>query len=100
MFLITVIDNTKKTSTTLDTIKSIVPWAKRKAQNACTKKMMYKRLPILNWLPKYDTSCAIGDLVAGMTVGLTLIPQSMAYANIAGEKDFSSLNTAKNNLEN
>lgn len=83
-FFVTVIDNTKKHNTALEAIKSIVPWAKRKAQNACTKKMLYKRLPILNWLPRYDSSCAIGDLVAGITVGLTLIPQGMAYANIAG----------------
>lgn len=84
-FFVTVIDNTKKHSSTLDAIKSIVPWAKRKAQSACTKKMLHKRLPILDWLPRYDSSSAIGDLVAGITVGLTLIPQGMAYANIAGK---------------
>lgn len=35
-------------------------------------------------MPKYNRECAIGDLVAGITVGLTVIPQSLAYANIAG----------------
>lgn len=78
------IDNTKKHSSALEAIKSIVPWAKRKAHNVCSKKTLHKRLPILDWLPSYDSSCAIGDLVAGITVGLTLIPQGMAYANIAG----------------
>ncbi|KAJ8953892.1 hypothetical protein NQ318_019132 [Aromia moschata] len=78
-----VIDNTKK-STVVEAIKSIVPWAKRKAQSACSKKMMHRRLPFLSWMSGYDSSCAVGDLVAGVTVGLTVIPQALAYANIAG----------------
>ncbi|KAJ8928376.1 hypothetical protein NQ314_019107 [Rhamnusium bicolor] len=79
-----VIDNTKKRSTAVEAIKSVLPWLKRKAQSACTKKMLYRRLPILNWLPSYNSTCAVGDLVAGITVGLTVIPQALAYANIAG----------------
>lgn len=27
---------------------------------------------------------AVGDLVAGITVGLTVIPQALAYSGIAG----------------
>lgn len=68
----------------IETIKSVVPWMKNKARNACTKKMLYKRLPFLSWLPKYNGQDAVGDLVAGITVGLTVIPQSLAYSNIAG----------------
>ncbi|CAH1179752.1 unnamed protein product [Phaedon cochleariae] len=79
-----VIDTTKKHSSTVEAIKSVVPWVKTKAQNACTKKLLYRRLPILSWLPRYDSACAVGDLVAGITVGLTVIPQALAYANIAG----------------
>lgn len=30
---------------------------------------------MLKWLPLYKTKDALGDLVAGLTVGLTLIPQ-------------------------
>lgn len=59
-------------------------WARRKVGNACTKKTLYKRLPILTWLPKYSKGDAIGDLVAGITVGLMCVPQSLAYANVAG----------------
>lgn len=33
--------------------------------------MLFKRLPILNWLPKYRIDDAVGDLIAGITVGLT-----------------------------
>ncbi|XP_043471039.1 sodium-independent sulfate anion transporter-like [Leptopilina heterotoma] len=43
-----------------------------------------KRVPIVNWLPKYSTDDALGDLVAGLTIGLTLIPQAIAYAGLAG----------------
>ena len=46
---------------------------------------MIKRLfPILFWLPNYKKAFIAGDLSAGFTVGVMLIPQSMAYAMIAG----------------
>ncbi|XP_005183805.2 sodium-independent sulfate anion transporter [Musca domestica] len=48
------------------------------------KKILYKRLPILQWLPKYTVADAIGDLIAGITVGLTVIPQGLAYSSVAG----------------
>lgn len=42
-----------------------------------------RRLYILNWLPAYDRTKAIGDFISGVTIGLTMIPQSLAYANLA-----------------
>ena len=41
-------------------------------------------LPILQWLPNYKKEHLNGDLFAGLTVGIMLIPQGMAYALIAG----------------
>ena len=41
-------------------------------------------LPILHWLPNYTRENLRGDLFAGITVGVMLIPQGMAYALIAG----------------
>ncbi len=41
-------------------------------------------LPITNWLPTYKRAQLSGDLSAGVTVGVMLIPQGMAYAMIAG----------------
>ena len=41
-------------------------------------------LPILDWLPNYKKNDFSGDLSAGLTVGVMLIPQGMAYAMIAG----------------
>ncbi|MDN3618432.1 solute carrier family 26 protein [Polaribacter undariae] len=43
-----------------------------------------KIIPILEWLPNYNTSLFKGDLLAGITVGIILIPQGIAYALIAG----------------
>lgn len=43
-----------------------------------------KIIPILDWLPNYDKSYFKGDLAAGITVGIVLIPQGIAYALIAG----------------
>lgn len=41
-------------------------------------------LPVLEWLPSYNSDQLKGDLSAGLTVGVMLIPQGMAYAMLAG----------------
>ena len=41
-------------------------------------------LPILNWLPGYERAWLRGDILAGLTVLALLIPEGMAYAEIAG----------------
>ena len=41
-------------------------------------------LPILDWLPTYKKSWLKADIAAGLTIGVMLIPQGMAYASIAG----------------
>lgn len=41
-------------------------------------------LPILTWLPKYDRSWLTADAIAGLTVWGLVIPESMAYAGVAG----------------
>ena len=43
-----------------------------------------KIFPILNWLPNYKKKWLKGDVIAGITVGVVLIPQGLAYAMIAG----------------
>lgn len=43
-----------------------------------------KRLPIVRWAPKYTLEDLQGDVLAGFSVGLTVIPQSIAYAIVAG----------------
>ena len=41
-------------------------------------------LPILTWLPSYKKEWLKSDVAAGLTVGVMLIPQGMAYAMLAG----------------
>ncbi|XP_034939348.1 sodium-independent sulfate anion transporter-like [Chelonus insularis] len=43
-----------------------------------------KHIPITRWLPTYSRFYAISDFIAGITLGLTMIPQSIAYAALAG----------------
>ncbi|OEK03984.1 SulP family inorganic anion transporter [Roseivirga misakiensis] len=45
---------------------------------------MKQFFPILSWLPNYKKAYLSNDLFAGLTVGIMLIPQGMAYALIAG----------------
>ncbi|PGH18638.1 hypothetical protein AJ79_00417 [Helicocarpus griseus UAMH5409] len=39
--------------------------------------------PFLRWITRYNLQWLIGDLVAGITVGAVVVPQSMAYAKLA-----------------
>ena len=56
----------------------------RWARKTFTKKQLYRKLPILEWAPKYTLSHFISDAIAGTTVALTVIPQGIAYAIVAG----------------
>jgi len=47
-------------------------------------KSILQFIPILQWLPNYRKANLSGDLSAGLTVGIMLIPQGMAYAMLAG----------------
>lgn len=53
-----------------------------------------KLIPILEWLPKYNVSTFKGDVIAGITVSVILIPQGIAYALIAGLPPIFGLYTA------
>ena len=39
--------------------------------------------PIINWLPHYNFNWFTADLIAGITIGCVLVPQSMSYAQVA-----------------
>ena len=57
--------------------------------------MIFKNiLPVLDWLPNYKKDWLKGDLGAGLTVGVMLIPQGIAYAMIAGLPPIYGLYTA------
>jgi sodium-independent sulfate anion transporter 11 len=43
---------------------------------------LLQKAPIVQWLPKYSPRWLLNDTLAGITVGVLLIPQSLAYAKI------------------
>ena len=47
-------------------------------------KLLERIFPFLSWIKDYKISLFKNDLIAGITVSLVLIPQSMAYAILAG----------------
>ncbi|XP_029417261.1 sodium-independent sulfate anion transporter isoform X4 [Nannospalax galili] len=51
---------------------------------SCSQAALQQRLPILAWLPNYSIQWLKMDFIAGLSVGLTVIPQALAYAEVAG----------------
>jgi sulfate permease, SulP family len=43
-----------------------------------------RNVPILSWLPQYNRSWLTADAIAGLTVWGLVVPESMAYAGVAG----------------
>lgn len=50
----------------------------------CRPGLVSRRLPVLAWLPRYSVQWLRLDVIAGLSVGLTVIPQALAYAEVAG----------------
>ncbi|GAA6078017.1 sodium-independent sulfate anion transporter, partial [Tachysurus ichikawai] len=50
----------------------------------CSASMLRSRLPVLTWLPAYSLTWMKMDMLAGLTVGMTTVPQALAYAEVAG----------------
>ena len=46
--------------------------------------MLQRLCPFINWFQGYKPATLRADFLAGATVGLVLVPQSMAYAQLAG----------------
>ncbi|OGN88919.1 MAG: hypothetical protein A2Y88_05825 [Chloroflexi bacterium RBG_13_48_10] len=41
-------------------------------------------MPILAWLPRYDRTWLVADIIAGLTLWGLVVPEGMAYAGVAG----------------
>lgn len=48
------------------------------------KQWLCRYLPAVNWIPQYQPQYLVGDIISGIIVTSLLIPQSMAYALLAG----------------
>lgn len=53
-------------------------------RGCCSLGILKAWVPILSWLPRYNVRWLQMDLLAGITVGLTTVPQALAYAEVAG----------------
>lgn len=61
-----------------------LPLIRHHARNTCTTELLVRRLPIIGWTRQYQLDWLYRDILAGVTVGLTAIPQGIAYAVVAG----------------
>lgn len=48
-----------------------------------TAHYLVEKVPVVHWAPKYNPRWFLNDALAGITIGVLLIPQSLAYAKIA-----------------
>src|SRR4030067_3318159 len=53
--------------------------------------MLFRIFPFLEWLKNYNLVKIRADVISGLTVALVLIPQSMAYAQLAGLPSYYGL---------
>lgn len=61
----------------IDWIRELVP------ERSFYLRYLRSLFPFTTWIMRYNVQWLIGDLVAGITVGCVVIPQSMAYARLA-----------------
>lgn len=57
--------------------------SKYSSHREAAKNCLHKYVPITYWLPKYSLDSLLRDIIAGVTVGLMVVPQGLAYATIA-----------------
>jgi len=68
-------------------IRQLLPYndrSRKKSRSQKSLNTLKSFFPFTNWIGEYSKDKAIGDVTAGLTVALTVIPQSLAYANLAG----------------
>lgn len=65
---------------------NVLEWGKDLTSNPLERIIHYlvSLFPIAKWILHYNGRWLYGDLVAGITVGVVLVPQSMSYAQLAG----------------
>ncbi len=49
-----------------------------------TASKLSRFIPILAWLPRYDRTWLVADVIAGLTLWGLVVPEGMAYAGVAG----------------
>ncbi|KAJ3327977.1 hypothetical protein HDU93_001729, partial [Gonapodya sp. JEL0774] len=59
--------------------------AKRTAKQLpqASARYLWNLFPIFGWLPHYEPAWIPADILAGFTIGMVVVPQSLAYAKVA-----------------
>jgi sodium-independent sulfate anion transporter 11 len=71
-----------RTDTSTNRVKNFIVEGAPKFPGAARQYFVAK-VPIVQWLPRYHPSWLLHDFIAGLTIGVMLIPQGLAYAKIA-----------------
>ena len=58
--------------------------AKMTIDKVFSRKFLFGRLPILTWIGGYTLEMLLCDTIAGVTTALTVIPQGIGHAPLAG----------------
>ncbi|KAI0818831.1 sulfate permease [Irpex lacteus] len=66
-------------------VVGVAHWVRNLSQNPKRDILNYAEslFPIVGWITRYNVGWLSGDIVAGLTVGIVVVPQSMSYAQIA-----------------
>lgn len=64
--------------------EEVVEFVQKTCAKIFTKKFLIQRLPILSWILTYNLETLLCDTIAGVTTALTVIPQGIGYAPLAG----------------
>jgi len=67
-----------------ETDPSVSEWTRQHVPTARDAgRYVYNLFPFISWIGKYNLTWFLGDMIAGVTVGAVVVPQSMAYAQLA-----------------
>ncbi|POS70686.1 sulfate permease [Diaporthe helianthi] len=82
MKVVDAVKNDVRTDVTWNKLGRLTTKAARALPSASARYMIDK-VPIVGWLPRYRPRWLINDTIAGLTLGLMLIPQGLSYASLA-----------------
>ena len=69
----------------LETHGTLKQWCLRKHRELqCAKSFIVELVPLFQWVHEYNLQWFKRDIIAGITVAILLVPQSLAYAQLAG----------------
>ncbi|KAJ3154148.1 hypothetical protein HDU86_004690 [Geranomyces michiganensis] len=54
-----------------------------RGSGSAARHYVHRLFPIVSWLPKYNRTWFFSDVIAGLTVGMVVVPQALAYAKLA-----------------